>query len=87
MKYKTEDIEVLWIQGELSSQNILVCTVYRTPQQEGFYNKFETLLEQIWQERKNIIMTGNLNSNMTPNKMNDEGKMVVRFLHKFNIKK
>ena len=86
-KYKTEDIEALWIQVEVSSQKMLFGTVYRPPQQESFYNKFETVLEQIWQERRNIFITGDLNSDMTPNKMNDKGKRLARLLNSFNLKK
>ena len=84
-KYKSEDIEALWIQVEVSSQKMLFGTVYRPPQQESFHNKFETVLEQIWQERRNIFITGDLNSDMTPNKMNDKGKRLARLLNSFNL--
>ena len=86
-KYKTEDIEALWIQVELSPQKMLFGTEYRPPQQESFYDKFETtMLEQIRQERRNIFTTGDLNSDMTPDKMNDKGRRLGRLLNSFNLK-
>ena len=65
-KYSTEGLEALWIEAKLCSQRLLIGCVYRPPDVTTFYDKFQTLLENIWLTRKNTAIAGDFNSDMLP---------------------
>ncbi|XP_065069735.1 uncharacterized protein LOC135694793 [Rhopilema esculentum] len=75
-------------QGELSlcSQKMLIGTIYRPPDRENFYTLFPPVLEQIWQTRKNLLIIGDLNSDLTPYGMNDKERRLKTILNNYNLK-
>ena len=58
------NIEAVWVELILHSQRVLIGTIHRHPKDMAFYDKFNTVLEGIWQKRKNIILLGDFNSGM-----------------------
>ena len=58
------NIEAVWVELILHSQRVLIGTIYGHPKDMAFYDKFNTVLEGIWQKRKNIILSGDFNSDM-----------------------
>ena len=63
-KYDDCGIEATWLELKVQSQRLLVGCVYRPPDFRGFYDKFRPILERISMTRKNVIITGDFNSNM-----------------------
>ena len=59
-----ENIEGIFINVKSQSQTWLVASVYRPPDNYAFYDKFNDMLEKIWSSRKNIIIMGDLNSDL-----------------------
>ena len=54
----------------MRSQRLLVGYIYRPPNFGGFYDIFRPILDRISVNRKNVIITGNFNSNMSDNSGN-----------------
>ena len=63
-KYDNPDIEATWLEVKIRSQRLLVGCIYRPPDFGGFYDIFRPILERISVNRNNVIITGDLNSNM-----------------------
>ena len=51
-KYQPNDLEALWVEITLSSQQLLLGTVYKPPDQNHFYARIKVLLEQFCLTRK-----------------------------------
>ena len=85
-KYQSENIEAIWVELSLCSQKMLIGTVYRPPDRDDFYTLFPPILEQIWQTRKNLLIIGDLNSDLTLNGMNDKGRRLKTKLNNYNLK-
>ena len=83
-KYDNSDIEATWLELKVKSQRLLVGCIYRPPDSEGFYDKFLPILERISANRKNVIITGDFNSNMLDNSGN--GKKFKDVLQLVNFK-
>ena len=47
---------------------------------------FPPVIEQIWQTRKNLLIIGDLSSDLTPNGMNDKGRRLKTILNNYNFK-
>ena len=56
------NLEAIWTELTMHSQRLLVSVMYRPPKQPTFYENFEEQLEQIWGERKNILIVDDLTS-------------------------
>ena len=69
-KYDNPDIEATWLEVKIRSQRLLVGCIYRLPDFGGFYDIFRPILERISVNRKNVIITGDFNSNMLDNSGN-----------------
>ena len=71
-KYDNPDIEATWLEVKIRSQRLLVGCIYRPPDFGGFYDIFRPILaiERISVNRNNVIITGDLNSNMLDNSGN-----------------
>ena len=60
----TQGTESIWMDLIVSSQHYLIAGIYRPPDRADFYDKFKDILEKIWIKRKNIILLGDLNSDL-----------------------
>ena len=89
-KYNTEGLEAFWIETKLSSQRLLIGCVYRPPNVTTFYDKFQTLLENIWSTRENITTAGDFNSDMLRRNQSEgekyRGKKLKNILGSFDLK-
>ena len=65
---------------------MIVGTVYRLPDQANFYKLIPPVLEKIWAPRSNILITGDLNSDLTPDHENDKGRKLSIILKNFDLK-
>ena len=79
-KYNTEGLEALWTEAKLCSQRLLNGCVYRPPDVTTFYDKFQTLLENIGLTRKSIVTAGDFNSDMLLRIQTEEGKYIGKKL-------
>ena len=61
---KKSGIEASWIETTVSSQKLLIGSVYRQPHDLNFYGDFQKALEQIWMKRNNILILGDLKSDL-----------------------
>ena len=59
---------------------VLIGTIYRPPDQSNFYEKLPPVLENIWSTRKNILITGDFNSDLSPEHNNGNGKKTVKYI-------
>ena len=61
---KHQELEALWINVYCQSQMWLIGCVYRPPDKHSFYTIFDDVLAKIWMKRKNIVILGDLNSDL-----------------------
>ena len=59
-----KDMESVWIDLHIHSQRYLIGGLYRLPDRYDFYDKLKIILTSIWTRRKNIILLGDLNSDL-----------------------
>ena len=83
-------IEGVWINVQCQSQTWLFACVYRPPTDLSFYDTFNTMLEKIWSTRKNIVILGDLNSDLSPQRYEDAGshlgRRLLRILRSYGMK-
>ena len=77
------DIEAIWIDVTMKSQKLLLGCVYRPPDDYTFYNKFYSLLEDSVRNRKNVVILGDLNSDLIAKDY--EGRRLLRILGSFDL--
>lgn len=77
------DIEAIWIDVTIKSQKLLLGCVYRPPDDYSFYNKFYSLLEHSVRNRKNVVILGDLNSDLIAKGY--EGRRLLRILGSFDL--
>ena len=77
------DIEAIWIDVTMKSQRLLLGCVYRPPDDYSFYNKFYSLLEHSLRNRKNVVILGDLNSDLIAKGY--EGRRLLRILGSLDL--
>ena len=85
-KYDSNELEALWTELKLCSQRLIMGTVYRLPDQANVYELIPPVLEKIWATRSNILITGDLNSDLTPDYENNKGRKFDCILTNFDLK-
>ena len=58
------EMDIIWINVNSQSQTCLVACVYRPPDKYSFYGLFNETLEKVWLMRKDLLVMGDLNSDM-----------------------
>ena len=62
-KYETADIEAIWIQLNTIEGKILLCSCYRPPDNVGFWNSFQDVINEVKTDNaKYIFVLGDLNA-------------------------
>ena len=83
-------IESAWIDLTISSQKILIGSVYRQPSDTKFFQNFQNFLEPICLKRTNILIDGDFNADLyfqqDVQKDMEQGKKLLRILESFNLK-
>ena len=86
----SDDIEAIWAELILNSQRLLIGCLYRPPDDSSFFNKFDEILGKVQMMRKNLVIVGdfnadvsNANSTATPNPM---GKKLLATLYSHRCK-
>ena len=86
----SEVLETIWFEIILNSQRVLSCIAYRPPDQVNFYDVFDDVLCKIWQRRTNILIIGDLNSDLMKRKTSSElglqGKRLKRTMDKYGLR-
>ena len=86
----TENIEVIWIELHLCSQQLIIGTVYRPPDDLNFCNSFQVHREKVSRKRSNVLILGDLNSDfMLYGKSAEEkclGRKLLNVLNTFSYK-
>ena len=87
---ENENIEGIFINVKSQSQTWLVTSMYRPLDNYAFYDKFNDMPEKIWSSRKNIIIMGNLNSDLLHRGRTTEesylGRRLQRILSTYGLK-
>ena len=87
---KNNEIEAIWIEVICKSQRLLICTVYRAPDNNDFYDIFDEVISQIWQTRSNLLIMGDLNSDLLRKNahtdLGTQGKKLQRILNRYTLK-
>lgn len=83
------NIESIWVDIKLHSQRTIIGVIYRPPDNQQFYANLEHYLQNIWKNRKNIMIVGDFNSDLYFNGKSAEeclaGKRLLRVLSKFSM--
>ena len=82
-------IESLWIEITQHSQKLLVGNIYRRPKDSNFYDKLREVLEKVCNKRTNVVIVGDLNSDLlndTEPQQKSTGKKLSRILNSFSLK-
>ena len=89
-KFMSDDIEAIWVELILNSQRLLIGCLYRPPDDSSFFNKFDEILGKVQMTRKNLVIAGdfnadvsNANSTATSNPM---GKKLLATLYSHRCK-
>lgn len=75
------DLEALWLNVTIRSQSTLLGCLYRPPNPTTFCDALHSLLNKIWVKRKNVILLGDFNSNMSSDndqELSQAGKRLYR---------
>ena len=87
---KQSSIEASCIEITVSSQKLLIGSIYRQPDDLNFYGNFQKALEQIWMKRNNILILGDLNSGLLFRRKTPEdtylGRKLLKVLNSYNMK-
>ena len=83
-KYHDDNLEALWIELVLYSQRLLLGCIYRPPDCNIFYDNFRIIIEKVWLKRKNVIITGDFNSDLLSD--NGNSRKLIQLLNSFNYK-
>ena len=86
----TKATESVWIELHIHSQRYLIGSIYRPPDKYDFFDKLKITLDSIWIKRKNIILMGDLNSDLLfRGKTNEQvyyGRSLLKILNQFGMK-
>ena len=66
LKWDIQELEAVWINLTMRSQSTLIGCLYRPPKDMTFFSSLQGLLNKIWVKRKNVVLIGDLNSNLPP---------------------
>ena len=69
-KYDVPNLEAIWIEVTWISQRLLVGCVYRPPDCTDFFGKFHSVVEKMWQSKKNVVIVGDLNADQLSSNWN-----------------
>ena len=58
------NIEAVWVDITSQSQSLLLGVIYRPTENDGFYESLGVCLEALWTRRKNLVIMGDLNSDL-----------------------
>ena len=85
---ESRDIEGMWLETTINVSSIVLGTVYRPPSNSDFFNKFYTVLEEVWGKFENVLIVGDLNADISRTANGDissiPGKKLLRILEHFN---
>ena len=79
-------LEVTCIDITVKSQKLLIASFYRPPSEKvNFFDKFEKFLQPLWYKRKNIIILGDFNINLSPKSIDEsyKSKKFIRILKSY----
>lgn len=64
-KYMSDDIKAIWAELLLNSQRLLIGCLYRPPDDSSFLDKFDETLGKVQMTRKNLVIVGDLNADVS----------------------
>ena len=73
------NLEATGLNVTVRSQSFLVGCIYRPPSDCSFFDVFRNRITEIWMKRKNIILVGDFNCDMTPGLESNESHFGRRF--------
>lgn len=79
-KWDHPNMEATWLNVTMRSQSFLVgCFYHRHPSDCSFFDIFSDQITEIWMKRKNVILVGDFNCDMTPSPDSNEPHFRKRF--------
>ena len=85
-KLEVKSVEATWIEAICRSQRLLIGTIYRSPKDKDFYDRFKNILEDLWTKQNNILMIGEFNSDLLTKNKKEQGKKLQHILNMFALK-
>ena len=89
-KYMSDDMEAIWAELLLNSQRLLIDCIYRPPDDSSFLDKFDETLGKVQMTRKNLVIAGDLNADVSnansTTTLNPMGKKLLATLHSHRCK-
>ena len=80
------EVESAWIEVSIMSQKFLLGALYRPPTDFSFYGNLQNILSKIITKRKNMILMGDLNSDLLQrSNENHPGKRLKRMLYSYDL--
>ena len=83
-------VEGVWTNVKSQSQTWLFACVYRPPTNLSFYDEFNVMLEKVWTTRKNVVIMGDLNSDLSLKSCEDAeshlGRCLLRIFSSYGMK-
>ena len=83
------NLEATGLNVTVRSQSFLVGCIYRPPSDCSFFDVFRIRITKIWMKRKNIILAGDFNCDMTPSVESNAshfGRRFRRILRSYGLK-
>ena len=69
-KYDMPDLEAIWTEVISISQRLLVGCVCRPADCADFFGEFHSVVEKMWQSKKNVVVVGDLNADQLSSNWN-----------------
>ena len=81
--FETQDLEAIWLELHTTEGKLLLCTLYRPPNNGMFWEKIEDVLDIVTtaSTAKSIVMLGDLNSDFKT----ADGRKMIDFTVKYNL--
>ena len=89
VKNVVNNLESIWVDIKIHSQGTIIVVIYTPPDNQQLFANLEHYLQNIWKNRKNIMIVGDFNSDLYLNGKSAEeclaGKRLLRVLSKFSM--
>lgn len=84
---KIVNIESIWLNVIVNSQKTLVACIYRPPSEKKFLNKWVPILESVCSKRKNMVILGDFNYDLSYSNKTDNAvtNSFAKSLYSFNL--
>ena len=89
-EYHVKGLEAVWLEVIMNSQRLIIGNTYRAPDDKEFCDRIKPVLERLWIRRNNILLMGEMNSDLLKRNGNEQiqhyGRKLKQLMNNFGLK-